>query len=82
MLYEFQQINLGQNSSQTILYIVQNPRIDENGMNTAEIVGKPDYSNGFDNMEYVACQPQKFIFGGNFTLIEYTKELKNGSFQK
>ena len=76
MLYEFKQVNASGNGSSTTCYIVQNPRI-ENGMNVAEVVGKfagfsEEYQGEFD---YEACQPKKIIVGGNFTMIEFTREL-------
>lgn len=80
MLYEFKQVNASGNGTSTTCYIVQNPRI-ENGMNVAEVVGvfsnlSEEYSGEFD---YQVCQPKKIIFGGNFTMVEYTRELIAGN---
>ena len=76
MLYEFKQVNATGNGSTTTCYIVQNPRI-ENGMNVAEVVGEfagfsPENDGQF---EYKACQSKKIVFGGNFTMIEFNREL-------
>lgn len=74
MLYEFLQVNAAGNGTSTISYVVQNPRL-ENGLTVVEVVG---IVNGWDdNREciYKACQPKKMIVGGNFTMVEYTREL-------
>ena len=76
MTYEFKQINASGNGTTTTCYIVQNPRI-ENGMNVAEVIGtfagfSAEYQGEY---VYAACQPRKMIFGGNFTMVEFTREL-------
>ena len=46
MLFEFIQINAIGNGSQTLYFVLQNPRV-ENGMNVAEMVGTlAGFSNG------------------------------------
>ena len=76
MLYEFKQVNATGNGSSTTCYIVQNPRI-ENGMNVAEVVGEfAGFSEEHEGeLEYKVCQPKKMVFGGNFTMVEFTREL-------
>ena len=77
MLYEFQQVNATGNGSYITCYIVQNPRIEQ-GMNVAEIVGV--FTGEVDGeFQYEACTPRKFVFGGNFTMIEFTRELIAGT---
>ena len=75
MLYEFTQINATGNGSSTISYIVRNPRM-ENGMTVAEIVGVfSDFSPNTGEYIFKACEPKQLIVGGNFTMVEFTREL-------
>ena len=76
MLYEFKQVNVGGNGSTTTCFIVKNPRI-ENGMYVAEIVGTFHSFSKENEGEYIykSCEPKKLIVGGNFTMVEYTRDL-------
>jgi hypothetical protein len=76
MLYEFKQAEKHNNNNTTTLCcIVENPRI-ENGFNTAEMVGVVEgFIDDTGQLYYRECEPKRFIFGGNFTLTEFNREL-------
>ena len=58
----------------TIVYFFKK-RI-ENGFNTAEMVGVVEgFIDDTGELYYRECEPRKFIFGGNFTLTEFKREL-------
>ena len=80
MRFELKQVNATGNGSSTTCFIVENPRM-ENGLCYAELVGTfAEFSNEGEYI-YKESDRKTVIVGGNFTMIEYNKELISDSSQ-